>query len=310
MTVLDQWLDRNAAYDRALRDLYTVIPKVGSRVTDAVRKAIAAEQAAKDRLPPDTRGLVVIMAEIGRGGMNGAVIAIEEARAQAHRRDRREPACGARTGIDRGPARRLRAERAVTCARPLPGAGAAVTLTATFRIGSPRRATAGGPPPEVWIPVQLRVVTDQPWDVPADLLVVPVAVAGRLRRRPRRARSPRRRRAPVARRLRRPERQALLDGVRVDRRAAGPAAPARVDRRPREARPRGRRPGRRHGRAPPRRPGGHAAWRSGCRRSPTPSVATPRRLPGWSPAASSRARTTRARSIATPSIRRCPCPTS
>ena len=32
-------------------------------------------------LPPDTRGLVVIMAEIGRGGMNGAVIAIEEARA-------------------------------------------------------------------------------------------------------------------------------------------------------------------------------------------------------------------------------------
>ena len=33
-------------------------------------------------LPPDTRGLVVIMAEIGRGGMNGAVITIEEARAK------------------------------------------------------------------------------------------------------------------------------------------------------------------------------------------------------------------------------------
>ncbi|HEY6014831.1 MAG TPA: hypothetical protein VIU37_12520, partial [Candidatus Limnocylindrales bacterium] len=80
--VLDQWLDRNAAYDKALRELYKVISKVGSRVTDAVRKAIAAEQAAKEKLPPDTRGLVVIMAEIGRGGMNGAVIAIEEARAK------------------------------------------------------------------------------------------------------------------------------------------------------------------------------------------------------------------------------------
>jgi hypothetical protein len=80
VTVLDQWLDRNAAYDVALRALYKEISKVGSRVTDAVRQAIAAEQAAKDQLPPDTRGLVVIMAEIGRGGMNGAVIAIEEAR--------------------------------------------------------------------------------------------------------------------------------------------------------------------------------------------------------------------------------------
>ena len=80
VTVLDQWLDRNADYDKALRGLYKVISKVGSRVTDAVRTAIAAERAAKDRLPPDTRGLVVIMAEIGRGGLNGAVIAIEEAR--------------------------------------------------------------------------------------------------------------------------------------------------------------------------------------------------------------------------------------
>ena len=82
VTVLDQWLDRNADYDVALRNLYKALAKVGSRVTDAVRKAIAAERAAKDRLPPDTRGLVVIMAEIGRGGMNGAVISIEETRAK------------------------------------------------------------------------------------------------------------------------------------------------------------------------------------------------------------------------------------
>ncbi len=80
VTVLDQWIDRNAEYDVALRGLYKAISTVSGTVTDAVRQAIAAEQAAKDRLPPDTRGLVVIMAEIGRGGMNGAVIAIEEAR--------------------------------------------------------------------------------------------------------------------------------------------------------------------------------------------------------------------------------------
>jgi hypothetical protein len=80
VTVLDQWLDRNADYDAALRGLYKAISTVKGKVTDSVRTAIAAEQAAKDRLPPDTRGLIVIMSEIGRGGMNGAVIAIEEAR--------------------------------------------------------------------------------------------------------------------------------------------------------------------------------------------------------------------------------------
>jgi len=80
VTVLDEWLDRNAAYDVALRGLYTAYAKVGSRVTDELRDAIAAERAARRNLPPDTRGLIVIMAEISRGGMTGAVIAIEETR--------------------------------------------------------------------------------------------------------------------------------------------------------------------------------------------------------------------------------------
>jgi hypothetical protein len=80
VTVLDEWLDRNAAYDVALRNLYTEYARVGSTVTQALRDAIAAEAEARQQLPPDTRGLVVIMAEIGRGGMNGAVIAIEQAR--------------------------------------------------------------------------------------------------------------------------------------------------------------------------------------------------------------------------------------
>ncbi|MEO6208014.1 MAG: hypothetical protein ABIP77_08685 [Candidatus Limnocylindrales bacterium] len=80
VTVLDQWLDRNAGYDIALRGLYQALDDVGGRVTKAVREAIDSEKAAKERLPGDSRGLILIMAEIGRGGMNGAVIAIEEAR--------------------------------------------------------------------------------------------------------------------------------------------------------------------------------------------------------------------------------------
>jgi hypothetical protein len=80
VTVLDEWLNRNATYDKALRGLYLAYSRVGNVVTDALRDAIAAEAEARRNLPPDTRGLVVIMAEIGRGGMNGAVIAIEEAR--------------------------------------------------------------------------------------------------------------------------------------------------------------------------------------------------------------------------------------
>lgn len=80
VSVLDQWLDRNAAYDVALRNLYSEYARVGNTVTQALRDAIAGEAEARRNLPPDTRGLVVIMAEIGRGGMNGAVIAIEQAR--------------------------------------------------------------------------------------------------------------------------------------------------------------------------------------------------------------------------------------
>ena len=81
VSVLDQWLDRNATYDKALRGLYVALNKVGGRVTKGVRDAIAAEKVAREQLPPDSRGLILIIADIGRGGMNNAVIAIEEAKA-------------------------------------------------------------------------------------------------------------------------------------------------------------------------------------------------------------------------------------
>jgi hypothetical protein len=51
-------------------------------VTRAIREALAAEQEARDQLPEDTRGMVIIMSEIGRGGLNQAVIAIEQARGE------------------------------------------------------------------------------------------------------------------------------------------------------------------------------------------------------------------------------------
>jgi hypothetical protein len=80
VSILDQWLARNEAMDKALRTLYTALRKSPNRVTKEVRDAYAAVQRAQENLPPDTKGLVVIMADISRGGLNQAVISIEEAR--------------------------------------------------------------------------------------------------------------------------------------------------------------------------------------------------------------------------------------
>jgi len=78
---LDAWLDRSAAYDKALRALYAALRASGGVVNDAVRKAARDEDAAKARLPPDTRALVLIMSDIGRGGMTDSAVAIEQAAA-------------------------------------------------------------------------------------------------------------------------------------------------------------------------------------------------------------------------------------
>jgi hypothetical protein len=78
---LDEWLRRNGAYDSALRRLYTAFRDSGGRVTQEVRDAVAAERQARELLPSDTIGLVIIVAEIGRGGANQAVIEIELTRA-------------------------------------------------------------------------------------------------------------------------------------------------------------------------------------------------------------------------------------
>lgn len=81
VTTLDRWLERAAAYDAALRELYQALRESGGVVTDRVREAAAAELEARGRLPEDTRALVIVMADVAQGGLNGALIAIEETRA-------------------------------------------------------------------------------------------------------------------------------------------------------------------------------------------------------------------------------------
>ena len=81
-STLTAWVDRNAAYDTALRDLYAALNDSKGVVTTAVRKAIDAEKAARAALPEDTKGIVVIMADIAQGGLNQALISIETARGQ------------------------------------------------------------------------------------------------------------------------------------------------------------------------------------------------------------------------------------
>ena len=79
-STLTQWIDRNAAIDAALRRLYTVLAVTNGKVTEEARQAFDAVKAAQAQLPPDTRALVVIMADIARAGLNQAVIKIEESR--------------------------------------------------------------------------------------------------------------------------------------------------------------------------------------------------------------------------------------
>jgi hypothetical protein len=82
VSTLTQWLDRNAEYDTALRQLYVATVAGDGKVTQAMRDANVAERKAHSLLPSNTSGIVIILAEIGRGGLNQAVIGIEEARGE------------------------------------------------------------------------------------------------------------------------------------------------------------------------------------------------------------------------------------
>jgi len=79
-TVLDAWIARNRDYDVALQALYLALHQSGGQVTVKVQAARRAEREAFDQLPPDRRTIIVIMAEVARGGLTQAVLAIEDAR--------------------------------------------------------------------------------------------------------------------------------------------------------------------------------------------------------------------------------------
>lgn len=78
-TVLDEWIERDAAYDAALKNLYAELVRSKGALTLRVTAARREEQAARALLPPDRRTIIVIVAEVARGGLTQAVLAIEEA---------------------------------------------------------------------------------------------------------------------------------------------------------------------------------------------------------------------------------------
>ena len=78
-TVLDAWVDRNRDYDLALQALYTALDQSGGNPnTVKVQLARAAERRAWEQLPPDRRTIIVIVAEVARGGLTQAVLAIDD----------------------------------------------------------------------------------------------------------------------------------------------------------------------------------------------------------------------------------------
>ncbi len=81
VTTLTQWIGRNEEYDTALARLYRATIDAKGKITQELLDAATAERRAHGFLPSNTSGLVIILAEIGRGGLNQAVIGIEETRA-------------------------------------------------------------------------------------------------------------------------------------------------------------------------------------------------------------------------------------
>lgn len=78
-TVLDEWIDRNRTYDRALATLYRALVTSKGTITIEVQAARREERIAFGNLPPDRRTIIVIVSEVARGGLTQAVLAIEEA---------------------------------------------------------------------------------------------------------------------------------------------------------------------------------------------------------------------------------------
>jgi hypothetical protein len=79
VTVLDAWLVSHVRYDAALNALYAALARSGGKTNLTVQAAYREEKIARGLLPSDNRSLIVIVAEFARGGLNQAVLAIEDA---------------------------------------------------------------------------------------------------------------------------------------------------------------------------------------------------------------------------------------
>jgi hypothetical protein len=79
VTVLDEWIQRHTTYDAALENLYRALDRSHGRNSLVVQQSVRAEAAARANLPPDNRAIIVVVAQIAQGGLNQAVIAINEA---------------------------------------------------------------------------------------------------------------------------------------------------------------------------------------------------------------------------------------
>jgi hypothetical protein len=78
-TILDEWIKRTGAWDVALKAVYDALDRSGGKITIAVQSARREEQRAFALLPQDRRTIVVIVAEVARGGLTQAVLAIDDA---------------------------------------------------------------------------------------------------------------------------------------------------------------------------------------------------------------------------------------
>jgi hypothetical protein len=79
VNVLDQWIQLNQTFDNALEKLYQALARAHGQNTLFVQAMYRDEQAAFNNLPKDNRAIIVILAQIAQGGLNQAVLAINDA---------------------------------------------------------------------------------------------------------------------------------------------------------------------------------------------------------------------------------------
>lgn len=77
--VLDAWIEVNQAFDDELRGLYAALVTSHGKNNIVVQAHFRDEEAARNNLPKDNGAIVVIVAQIAQGGLNQAVLAINDA---------------------------------------------------------------------------------------------------------------------------------------------------------------------------------------------------------------------------------------